>query len=261
VTVAGAWPFLAAALTLGLAGSVHCLGMCGGIAAAAGTQARADGRLFAAVTFNAGRLGSYVLLGAAVGAIVGAAVAQVPVRPLAIVLRAVAGLLMLAMGLSLLTGRDLLSLERLGGRAWGRIRPLAGRALSLPAPVRFAGLGLLWGFLPCGLVYSALALAAAAGSASYGAATMLAFGAGTLPAMLAVTLAGAAFSRRFAGGGSRRLAGALMIVFAAWTAFGTLAPHGGGAGAGHGGMPAGDAHPGAPHHRGPAASVDSRGPG
>jgi sulfite exporter TauE/SafE len=245
---AAAWPSLAGAATLGLAGSVHCLGMCGGIAAAAGTRAQAGGTAFAAITFNAGRVGSYVLLGAAVGALVGAAVAQVPVRPFAIALRVLAGLLMAGMGLSLLTGRDLLSLERIGGRAWNRIRPLAGRAMALPVPLRFAGLGLLWGFLPCGLVYSALALAAATGSGALGAATMLAFGAGTLPAMLAVTLAGAAFMRSFSGMRTRRVAGMLMIVFAGWTALGFLAPHGSGHGAAGPAMPAGHEHPASHPH-------------
>jgi len=225
---AGAWPFLAAAATLGLAGSVHCLGMCGGIAAAAGTRAGAASAGFTALTFNLGRLGSYALLGIVAGGLLGVALGGIPVRPVAIVLRALAGLLMLGMGLSLLLGRDLLSLERLGARAWVRLRPLAGRALALPVPLRFAGLGLLWGFLPCGLVYSALALAVASGSAAMGAATMLAFGTGTLPAMLAVTLAGTAFTRRLSGLPTRRAAGVLMILFAAWTAFGTWVPHAGG---------------------------------
>jgi len=228
---AGTWPMLAAAAALGVAGSVHCLGMCGGIAAAAGARAPdgvpGGGAALAGITFNLGRIGGYALLGAAVGALVGAAVAQVPVRPFALGGRALAALLMLFMGLSLLTGRDLLSLERLGGRAWQHLRPLAARALGLPRPLRFTALGVLWGFLPCGLVYSALALAATAGSGPAGAIIMLAFGAGTLPAMLAITLAGTAFVRAFAGTRTRRLAGMLMIVFAAWTAFGTLAPHGG----------------------------------
>ena len=227
---AGAWPHLAAAATLGLAGSVHCLGMCGGIAAAAGTRADSAGAGFAGLTFNLGRLASYALLGTLAGALTGLALGAIPVRPLAVALRALAGLLMLGMGLSLLTGRDLLAFERLGARVWARLRPLAGRALALPVPLRFAGLGLWWGFLPCGLVYSALALAAASGSAATGAATMLAFGAGTLPAMLAVTLAGAAFTRRLSGLRTRRAAGALMIVFATWTALGTLDPHAGGHG-------------------------------
>ena len=227
----GAWPTLTAAAVLGLAGSVHCLGMCGGIAAAAGARAQDGASAWSAflsgTAFNLGRIGGYALLGTVVGALVGAAVAQVPVRPFAQGMRALAGLLMLFMGLSLLTGRDLLALERLGGRAWQQLRPLAARALDLPRPLRFAALGVLWGFLPCGLVYSALALAATGGSGPAGAATMLAFGAGTLPAMLAVTLAGTAFVRTFAARGTRRLAGTLMILFAAWTALGTQAPHGG----------------------------------
>jgi sulfite exporter TauE/SafE len=227
VIEAAPWPALAGAATLGLAGSAHCLGMCGGIAAAAGTRAQAGGTAWNGIAFNLGRVAGYALLGTVVGAVIGIALERVPVRPLAIGLRALAGLLMLAMGLSLLGGRDLLSLERLGGRLWQRVRPLAGRALALPPALRFAALGLVWGFLPCGLVYSALVLAAATGSAATGAMTMLAFGAGTLPAMVAVTLAGAAFTRSLSGLRTRRLAGALMIAFAVWTAFGTLAPHGG----------------------------------
>jgi sulfite exporter TauE/SafE len=76
-------------------------------------------------------------------------------------------------------------------------------------------------------VYSALALAAVAGSGVAGAGTMLAFGAGTLPSMLAVTLAGTAVTRRFAGTRTRTAAGVLMIAFAAWTALGPMAPHAG----------------------------------
>ena len=224
------WPLLGAAATLGLAGSVHCLGMCGGIAAAAGTRlgdGSGPGAIPRGVAFNAGRVASYAALGALDGAVAGALLGQFPLRPFAVSLRLLAALLMLAMGLSLLSGRDLLSLERLGGRVWRRLRPLAGRVLGLPGALRFAALGMLWGFLPCGLVYSALALAAVAGSATGGAAAMLAFGVGTLPSMLAVTLAGTAVTRRFAGTRTRRAAGALMVAFAAWTALGLMAPHGG----------------------------------
>lgn len=256
IALPAAWPLLAGAFTLGLAGSVHCLGMCGGIAAAAGTRtssaASGTGAALAGLTFNLGRLASYALLGLLVGALVGAAVAQVPVRPLAILLRALAGLLMLLMGLSLLAGRDLLALERAGGRLWERVRPLAGRALALPPALRFAALGLLWGLLPCGLVYSALALSAASGSALAAGATMLAFGLGTLPAMLALTLAGSALTRRLPGLWTRRVAGVLMVVFAFWTAFGTHAPQGGGHGSPHAPAqgerdPAGPAAPALPH--------------
>jgi sulfite exporter TauE/SafE len=238
------WPIFAAAATLGFAGSVHCLGMCGGIAAAAGARlgdSSGPAGVSRGVAFNAGRVLGYAALGAFIGALAGAAIGQFPLRPLVIALRGLAAVLMLAMGLALLSGRDLLSLERLGGRLWTRLRPLAGRALGLPGPLRFAALGLLWGFLPCGLVYSALALAAVAGSAAAGAGTMLAFGTGTLPSMLAVTLAGTAVTRRFAGTRTRSAAGILMIAFAIWTALGPMAPR-----AGHRPMQqqeAGHAHP------------------
>ena len=221
IVAASHWPTLVAAATLGLAGSAHCLGMCGGIAAAGG----AGRSPLQGILFNLGRVAGYAALGTGIGALVGAALDGLPVRPLTIGLRVFAALLMLALGLALLTGRDLLSLERIGAAVWSRIRPLAGRSLSLPAWLRFATLGVLWGFLPCGLVYSGLSLAAASGSAAGGGMTMLAFGLGTLPAMLAVTLAGATITKRFAGLRSRRVAGVLMILFAVWTALGPLAPH------------------------------------
>jgi hypothetical protein len=227
---------LAAAATLGLAGSVHCVAMCGGIAAAAGSRLQGAGGAGTAVLFNLGRVAGYALLGLLVGALVGAAVGAVSARPLALVFRGLAALLMLSMGIQLLTGRDWLGLERLGARAWRRLQPLTGGALRLPGPGRFFALGALWGFLPCGLVYSALALAAASGSAAGGALAMLAFGAGTLPSMVATTLAGSAVVRRLGARNTRTVAGGLMIAFAVWTALGPLAPHAGHAQ--HGAAPA-----------------------
>ncbi|MDH5580221.1 MAG: sulfite exporter TauE/SafE family protein, partial [Betaproteobacteria bacterium] len=109
-------------------------------------------------------------------------------------------------------------------RLWRSLQPLTGRALLLPVQLRFAALGALWGFLPCGLVYSALAVAATSGSAAGGALIMLAFGLGTLPAMVAATLLGTALLRRLSGAKTRTVAGLLMLLFAAWTAAGPL-PH------------------------------------
>src|SRR5690606_37864229 len=91
----------------------------------------------------------------------------------------------------------------------------------------FAALGVVWGFLPCGLVYSAAALAATTGSAAAASLTMVAFGLGTLPSMLGMTLAGTAMLRRGSAPGLRIAAGVLMLGFAAWTALGPLAPHSG----------------------------------
>lgn len=223
---AAAWPVLAAATTLGVAGAAHCLGMCGGIAAAAGTQLGRTGaggsRVLAGLSFNLGRVACYAGLGAGAGAIISATAGRFPAGPLTAGLRVTAALLMAGLAFSLLWRRDLLGLERLGGRLWRRLQPLAGPALALPIHLRLAALGALWGFLPCGLVYSALALAAASGSAAGGALTMLAFGLGTLPSMVAATLFGTALLKRRSGARTRTAAGLLMLLFAAWTAAGPL---------------------------------------
>lgn len=221
------WPVIAAAATLGVAGSAHCLGMCGGIAAAAGTQlghgSIPGSRALAGLSFNLGRIVGYALLGAVAGAIIGATAGRFPVGPVTAGLRIAAAVLMAGLALSLLLRRDLLGLERLGGRLWRRLQPLTGRARSLPGHLGLVTLGALWGFLPCGLVYSALALAGASGSGAGGALTMLAFGLGTLPSMVAATLAGVGLLRRLSGARTRILAGMLMLLFAFWTAAGPLA--------------------------------------
>lgn len=217
-----AWPLLAAAATLGLAGSAHCLAMCGGIAAAGGAQLAQSGaggrRAWVGLAFNLGRVACYAALGAAAGAIIGVTAGRFPAGPVTAGLRIAAAVLMAVLALSLLWRRDLLGLERLGAVLWRRLQAVTGRALLLPLPLRWLALGALWGFLPCGLVYSALALAAASGTATGGALAMLAFGLGTLPSMVAATLSGTALLGRLRGARTRTVAGLLMLVFAAWTA-------------------------------------------
>lgn len=224
------WESLAAAAALGLGGSVHCLAMCGGIAAAAGARlpegSAGASTAMTAFLFNFGRVAAYVALGALIGTLAGGALGFLPTGMGIRVARFGAALLMAAMGMQLLWRRDLLGLERLGGLFWRRIQPLAGRALGLPGPWRPLALGAAWGFLPCGLVYSALALAATAGSAAGSGLTMLAFGAATLPSMVGAVLSGTALSRWLARPGSRIAAGILLLVFAAWTAFLPLLAHG-----------------------------------
>lgn len=211
-----------AAFVAGLAGSVHCLTMCGGLSAALGTRTRhrsmSVGRSAShSVTYQFGRLASYTLAGAAVGAAGGALDTLFDVDLMAVVMRTLAGLVMMAAATSILfKWRPLALIERLGGRLWARWVPLAR---SAPA-TGFGGsllIGMLWGWMPCGLVYSMLLLAAFAGGAARGAATMLAFGLGTVPAVLVGgLLSGHAF--RVAMG--RRLhvvAGSLLLAFGVLT--------------------------------------------
>jgi sulfite exporter TauE/SafE len=189
--------FLLAMLALGLVSSVHCVGMCGGIVAAFSMrrvipirQARAP-----LAAFHAGRLVTYAVLGAVAGIAGHLLEAQV-------VLYVVANVALVLAGLHLAGFGPLSRLEALAAPLWRRLNPL------LPARSGFLS-GLLWGFLPCGLVYGALAAAAFAGSPSGGAAAMLAFGLGTLPLLVG---AGAALSR-LRGRLVRSLAGGGVLAF------------------------------------------------
>jgi len=209
------------ALLAGLFGSTHCLAMCGGIATALGG---ASGRRspWQALLYSSGRVVSYALAGAVAGAL-GASVGFVFAfaSSWSVLLRLGTAVMVIIIGLDISLGTGsaaywLRAPERWGGRLWRRLAP--GRRLSLPsAPkTRALVLGLLWGWLPCGLVYSVLLAAALAGGAVVGSLTMLGFGLGTLPAMSALSYSGAWLPRR--DGLTARLLGALLVACGIWTA-------------------------------------------
>ena len=181
-----------AVFLIGLLGGVHCVGMCGGIVSALTVQVRLPGQSSPArrewplhLAYNLGRIGSYTAAGAAMGAIGTVGMLFNEVLPVQLALYVAANLMLVALGLYL-TGftRALSGVERLGQRLWARIQPLARRFLPARSVAQAFPLGVLWGFLPCGLVYSVLATALVTGSAERGAALMLAFGLGTLPNLL-----------------------------------------------------------------------------
>ncbi|WP_041522864.1 sulfite exporter TauE/SafE family protein [Gilvimarinus agarilyticus] len=217
-------PALITGLLLGFFSSTHCLGMCGGIMGALTMAVEATSRLRSGaivVCYNLGRLLSYALLGAVAGA-VGETVYALGA---ATVLRVVAGFLLLAMALYLAGWwRGLLKLEALGQYLWRYLQPIGRTLMPVRGPAPALGLGFIWGWLPCGLVYSALGYAMTQPSASGGALFMLAFGAGTLPAVLLAAFATGRI-RQWAQRRSLRVAGALLLlVFAGWTLYGALAP-------------------------------------
>jgi sulfite exporter TauE/SafE len=169
----------AAAFAAGLFGGVHCAGMCGGIVGTLAVDARGP-RIGRQLLFNTGRIASYVLVGAAAGALL----------PAQLALFVVANLFMILLGLYIAGwGRLVLGLERVGAIAWKHIQPFARSLLPIDSPRKALAAGLLWGWVPCGLVYSMLALAAASGTSLDGALVMLAFGVGTLPNLLAAGFA------------------------------------------------------------------------
>ncbi len=214
---------LAAAFVAGLAASGHCIAMCGGIAGALamrGRQSSAAARLGTALAYNLSRILSYSLAGAIVGLLGRTLLAAVDVAPLSVAFRVLAGAIMLALAGKLMFGWRLLDpLEAAGARLWRRVAPHAGRQGRAGGLRGAIGLGLAWGWLPCGMTYSMLLLAATTASAANGAAVMAAFGLGTLPVMTSATFAFDRIARALSSRASLRvIAAALLVVFGVWTA-------------------------------------------
>lgn len=195
---------------VGLLGGTHCVGMCGGIVGALSMGGPARWSLHLA--YNGGRILSYASAGAIAGALGAAGLGlegQVPAR---LILYFLANLMLVALGLYLVgLTRTLAPVEQAGQHLWRHLQPLTRRFLPAQRVGQAFPLGLLWGWLPCGLVYSALATALAAGSAGRGALAMLAFGLGTLPNLL---LAGIVLARlnEFVRRPVVRLASGLLVL-------------------------------------------------
>jgi uncharacterized protein len=211
----------AAIFLVGLLGGTHCVGMCGGIVGALSAQvAGSRPPLAIHLAYNLGRIFSYAVAGALVGAIGGLGLAFGPVASVQLVFYVLANLMLVALGFYLMGfTRSLSAVEHLGRSLWARVQPLTGRFLPVRGIAQALPLGMLWGWLPCGLVYSVLATALVAGSASRGALAMLVFGLGTLPNLL---LAGLLFSRfrRFAQAPLvRTISGLLVLGFGLYGLF------------------------------------------
>jgi sulfite exporter TauE/SafE len=247
---------LGAALLAGIAASGHCLGMCGGIAGALAVRARQStggSKLAMGLAYNLSRITSYSVAGALAGFLGSTLLRAVDVAPLSIALRILAGLIMLAAAGRMLFGWRLLDpIEAAGSGIWRRIAPWAGRQGRSGGLTGAIGLGLAWGWLPCGMTYSMLLLAATTGGALSGAAVMLAFGIGTLPSMVTATVAFERITRSLGARASlRRIAGTLLLAFGLWTAGYALyhaIGHDGHARHMHGPAPGEPAMPGHEHH-------------
>jgi uncharacterized protein len=205
----------------GLAGSAHCLGMCGGIAGAIGiTRGAGARRLTLLALVHCGRAFGY----AAIGAIAGFAGATLAGMLLgahgATGLRTLAGVLTILIGGKLLLGGAWLGgIERGAARFWRHLAPAWRSLLPATDPLRALFAGVLWGWLPCGLVYAELGVAASTGSALTGAAVMLSFGLGTALSMgaLSVLLETLGLNRL-----SQRWSGALLVAFGVWVVLASL---------------------------------------
>lgn len=210
-------PLLSSALILGLLGGGHCLGMCGGLMGAltlAIPKAQRSRRFQLLLAYNLGRILSY----AAAGLLLGLAGWAVAGGPLATGMRVLAALLLISMGLYLAGWwSGLTRIESLGRGLWRHIQPVANRLLPVSSLPRALLLGALWGWLPCGLVYSTLLWAASQGNATHSALLMLAFGLGTWPVLLATGLAAERTSALLRKRRVRVTGGLLVILFGLWT--------------------------------------------
>ncbi|CZF79386.1 sulfite exporter TauE/SafE family protein [Grimontia marina] len=212
---------LFAAFTVGLLGAGHCLGMCGGVAAAVsiGTPQNQH-KLPFLLFYNGGRLFSYGIIGAIAGGLVSGVMSVTLVTQELLWLRLVAAIMMIL--LALYIGRfwnGLAYIERLGQLLWKRVSPLSSKLLPLKSPFAALPFGMLWGWLPCGLVYSALSWAAVAGNALDGLLIMLAFGLGTLPAMILVGSAAEVTRNLLNNLIFRRLSSLILLMYGIITAY------------------------------------------
>ncbi len=211
---------LSAALATGLFGSVHCIGMCGGVVGVLTMGLSHPIKqsylnllpyLFA---YNLGRISSYMLAGGLVGWLGSQFKPWLPIQ----VHIWISSLFMIALGLYI-SGwwSGLVKLEKLGSYLWQHLAPFGNYFLPVNNPFRALSLGMVWGWLPCGLVYTALALSLASGSTSAGGLVMLVFGLGTLPMLLVMGSATRWLTVVTHQSTVRRMMGALIILFGIYT--------------------------------------------
>ncbi|MFT5722559.1 MAG: sulfite exporter TauE/SafE [Motiliproteus sp.] len=221
-------PYFSAFL-VGLLGGVHCLGMCGSIISTLNLGLDPQQRknpltlLSYQLAYNCGRMFSYTLAGALMGGLGLLLVQWLPVQAAQRVLLIAAGLFMLLLGLYLSGWWLLLNrVERLGRHLWKRIEPLGRRLLPVRSKPQALALGILWGWLPCGLVYSMLINATAAGGIVEGGLLMLAFALGTLPNLLLMGMLTGAAAHLLQAKGVKQLSGSIIIGFGLWTLYRAL---------------------------------------
>lgn len=214
---------LLAALVAGMAGSTHCLAMCGGIVGALGLSSRAaaerSGReLTYPLAYNLGRITSYTIAGAIVGGLGAGMGSLAGGERVRFALQLAAGAVLLLLGLRLISGRRGFAwTDAIGARLWRRLAPLLRHLLPIDSLPRALGAGMLWGWLPCGMAYGLLSVAWLSADPLHGAGIMAAFGIGTLPALMAAAGAAARIGTLATSPAWRAASGTLIAAAGALT--------------------------------------------
>jgi uncharacterized protein len=206
------------AFIVGLLGGGHCIGMCGGIVSAVSMHLHRDQKrpyqfLFH-LSYNLGRIFTYTTAGCIAGLVGSSAFFLNHILPISKILYLMSNLMLVLLGLYLASFWNILSLiESLGRGLWKKIQPLSAQFIPVKNNIQAFALGLIWGWLPCGLIYSVLVAAIASGTPVKGAFLMFAFGMGTLPIMLSMGLGASQFKSYLQNRWSRRIAGIMMIAY------------------------------------------------
>ncbi|MGR5068227.1 sulfite exporter TauE/SafE family protein [Vibrio sp. PNB23_22_6] len=217
-------PDFIGAFMIGLVGAGHCIGMCGGIASllSMSTPNHTPSSLIP-LFYNVGRLLSYAVIGTLVGGMVsGLSELSGLTQPLAW-LRFIAAMFMILVALYIAKWwQGLLLIEKVGQYIWKYISPVGKKLLPLKRPIHALSFGFIWGWLPCGLVYSALTWSAVSGGAMNGGLIMLAFGLGTLPSMLTVGYGATQFKKLQKSVIFRNISALILITYGLYTAIGAM---------------------------------------
>lgn len=220
------------AFLLGLFSTIHCVGMCGGIIGALSLSLPVDIRnnkprmLMFITTYNTGRILSYSFAGLVAGAIGTGVLASAGFDQGHAVLRAIGVAMMVAIGLYLAGWLPQLAIvEKIGVPVWKKLEPVGRKLLPVASLPKALAYGLIWGWLPCGLVYFVLLWALTAGNAVQGALTMLAFGIGTMPTLLATGFMTSWLTRFTRSSTARQIVGLLIIAMAVGSLYLPIGDH------------------------------------
>lgn len=212
------------AFWMGLLGGVHCFAMCGGLVGilsgnlSNNIKENSSKIMLYHLAYNLGRIGSYVLMGLAFAVFSSVLNGQLHISLFEQSLRIFSAVVVIFVGFFILGWRAAIAkIERLGQGFWQKLQPIGRRLLPIKNLSGAYFFGLLWGGIPCGLVYGALSLTLGASSIAEGGLIMLAFGIGTLPALLAMAGFATSLVRFFQHTLIRKMSGIIIILLGFWS--------------------------------------------
>jgi sulfite exporter TauE/SafE len=209
---------LISAFLVGLLGGGHCIGMCGGIVSAVSMhlpkQSKSQPKILFLITYNAGRILSYTLAGMLAGLVGASSIFLNHILPIQHLLYLMSSLMLILLGLYLAGfWHGVTYIENAGRSLWAKLQPYSKKFIPVQNLKQAFALGGLWGWLPCGLVYSVLIAAIATGNAISGGLLMLAFGLGTLPILLAIGMTAVKLKATLQNVWVRRASGLMVLGF------------------------------------------------